>query len=211
MLSHRGRNGFTLIELLVVIAVIAILAAILFPVFAQAREKARQAACLSNLKQIGAAMLMYTDDYDGVYPWNRGPRFTPSRIADTLLREDRGDLSNRWDGAPLVLLLSSFVKNDRMWYCPAMPDATPENGVGTSYQVNAFIAVNTIPEPERPHGGPVSPSDLVAPTRLRVFQDFWNQGHGVHRDGVNSVCADGHATWQRAGLGGPTVARWWTP
>src|SRR5436190_15533824 len=62
------RNGFTLIELLVVIAIIAILAAILFPVFAQARDKARQATCLSNLKQLGNAQMMYTQDYDETYP-----------------------------------------------------------------------------------------------------------------------------------------------
>src|SRR4051794_18914062 len=62
------RRGFTLIELLVVIAIIAILASILFPVFAEAREKARQASCLSNTKQIGTAMEMYTQDYDEVFP-----------------------------------------------------------------------------------------------------------------------------------------------
>src|SRR5690349_16808444 len=61
-------TAFTLIELLVVIAIIAILAAILFPVFAQAREKARQAACLSNSKQIGLALLMYLQDYDEALP-----------------------------------------------------------------------------------------------------------------------------------------------
>jgi prepilin-type N-terminal cleavage/methylation domain-containing protein/prepilin-type processing-associated H-X9-DG protein len=64
-IGRPGSRGFTLIELLVVIAIIAILAAILFPVFAQAREKARQAGCLSNLKQIGQASLMYRQDYDG--------------------------------------------------------------------------------------------------------------------------------------------------
>lgn len=62
----RGRKGaFTLIELLVVIAIIAILAAILFPVFAQAREAARKATCISNLQQIGLAQQMYLQDYDG--------------------------------------------------------------------------------------------------------------------------------------------------
>jgi prepilin-type N-terminal cleavage/methylation domain-containing protein/prepilin-type processing-associated H-X9-DG protein len=64
---RRATAGFTLIELLVVIAIIAILAAILFPVFAQAREKARQTACLSNMKQISLAMTMYVQDYDETY------------------------------------------------------------------------------------------------------------------------------------------------
>src|SRR5438552_4097577 len=68
MSSRFQRRGFTLIELLVVIAIIAILAAILFPVFAQAREKARQISCVSNQKQIGTATMMYIQDYDELFP-----------------------------------------------------------------------------------------------------------------------------------------------
>src|SRR5438045_6126463 len=73
MLLARKRVAFTLIELLVVIAIIAILAAILFPVFAQAREKARQISCLSNDKQQGTAFMMYIQDYDELFPLAFGP------------------------------------------------------------------------------------------------------------------------------------------
>src|ERR1700760_1989216 len=72
LLTVRRREAFTLIELLVVIAIIAILAAILFPVFAQVREKARQATCASNQKQIGLGILQYVQDNDEIYPFAAG-------------------------------------------------------------------------------------------------------------------------------------------
>jgi prepilin-type N-terminal cleavage/methylation domain-containing protein len=96
--ARRGSrsHGFTLIELLVVIAIIAILAAILFPVFAQAREKARQTSCLSNMKQIGLGVLMYAQDYDNILP-------------QTL------------DNEPYVFTtrLTPYIKNRQIFKCPS--------------------------------------------------------------------------------------------
>src|SRR6476620_9900153 len=85
MSLHRNanRSAFTLIELLVVIAIIAILAAILFPVFAQAREKARQTSCLSNTKQISLGILMYLQDYDERFFATVTERQAPSSVPDT--------------------------------------------------------------------------------------------------------------------------------
>src|SRR5438874_836054 len=104
------RNGFTLIELLVVIAIIAILAAILFPVFAQAREKARQASCTSNLKQLGSAMLMYAQDYDETFP------HVPSVTARVDTTVDWG--TNTWVYNDVYVLLQAYVKNFKVFYCP---------------------------------------------------------------------------------------------
>src|SRR5438270_9796759 len=96
------KRGFTLIELLVVIAIIAILAAILFPVFAQAREAARKAACQSNLKQIGSALAMYRDDYDGI---NCRWRLCPDRAGDsfcyTLVQQSTNSGPNETWWAPV--------------------------------------------------------------------------------------------------------------
>ncbi|MFQ6132496.1 MAG: type II secretion system protein, partial [Armatimonadota bacterium] len=101
------RAGFTLIELLVVIAIIAILAAILFPVFAQAREKARQTACLSNLKQIGLALAMYVSDNDEMYPRHSLPN---SDINDGIEATYRGWVSN---------VLRPYTRNQKIYQCPS--------------------------------------------------------------------------------------------
>ncbi len=108
------RRGFTLIELLVVIAIIAILAAILFPVFARAREKARQTSCLSNMKQIGLAMNMYTQDYDERFPG--------------AYMFYNGDSSTR--GCGFYDQLIPYVKNEQIFICPS------ENYTATGYRTN---------------------------------------------------------------------------
>lgn len=103
MLHHRaGRRGFTLIELLVVIAIIVIVAAILFPVFAQAREKARQTTCLSNLRQVGAAALIYAQDYD-------------ESMVHTELGGDVSDANERYWGD----MLAPYLKNWPLLVCPS--------------------------------------------------------------------------------------------
>jgi prepilin-type N-terminal cleavage/methylation domain-containing protein/prepilin-type processing-associated H-X9-DG protein len=108
IICHRrqSRRGFTLIELLVVIAIIAILAAILFPVFAQAREKARQTSCLSNTKQIGLGLMMYCQDNDETYPINIYLGQHPS-------------------GGPCVYVsqvaISPYIKNMDIYRCPSDP------------------------------------------------------------------------------------------
>src|SRR5437870_12943837 len=111
---RRGR-GFTLIELLVVIAIIAILAAILFPVFAQARDKARSAACLSNLKQIGQALMMYAQDWDEKSTW-----FWNSGAADAA----KDQLAGYW-----YQLLLPYTKSVQVFICPSVGTRGPDTDI----------------------------------------------------------------------------------
>jgi prepilin-type N-terminal cleavage/methylation domain-containing protein len=130
----KDRFAFTLIELLVVIAIIAILAAILFPVFAQARAKARQAACLSNLRQAGSALAMYIQDYDEHLPsccsWGRawvqlgnaGGLGGPCRQAGITAGTPKATYLSPEQTPPEYVqeLLHPYVKNAQIWFCPSV-------------------------------------------------------------------------------------------
>ena len=116
------RTGFTLIELLVVIAIIAILAAILFPVFAQARAKARQAACLSNTKQIGLALIQYSTDYDETYPGYRFAYANPF-AADPKVGTTSASATNAKNNHFINHILFPYTKNYEIWKCPSNPES----------------------------------------------------------------------------------------
>ncbi len=153
------RSGFTLIELLVVIAIIAILAAILFPVFAQARNKARQTACISNIRQNWLALTAYRTDYDNVYPY--GIDFDPSRPIDDCSRWNINQRIFTWEGPynlssqgigcvmagsalPYTLptpfgdrpVLSPYIKNDGVIYCPNVPECWKRGSCPNPFGVN---------------------------------------------------------------------------
>jgi prepilin-type N-terminal cleavage/methylation domain-containing protein/prepilin-type processing-associated H-X9-DG protein len=114
MKRQASRSGFTLIELLVVVAVIAILAAILFPVFAKAREKAKTTSCQSNLKQIGLGFAQYVQDYDETYPFMY-----------------MGGGLNQWNIVQWTMSTQSYIRNTQILKCPSDP-----NDVASSYIVN---------------------------------------------------------------------------
>lgn len=114
MRQNRKVKGFTLIELLVVIAIIAILAAILFPVFARAREQARKASCLSNLKQIGLGVMMYVQDYDETYPIGRFESPQPNGIS-----------LSYW-----FTVIDPYVKNKQVFVCPTAGRVGATNASG---------------------------------------------------------------------------------
>ncbi len=171
-LGRRRASGFTLIELLVVIAIIAILAAILFPVFAQAREKARGIACLSNEKQMGTALMMYAQDYDeGLPTWN--DMWHENNIHDLSRPETPQDF---WDAKLFPYVKSgntdtpnySDVDYGGVWNCPSaagdksvagnMPKGARSYGIGIGYSTdyidgspnNGFFRYLALPDIEKP-------------------------------------------------------------
>ena len=188
--SRVQRRGFTLIELLVVIAIIAILAAILFPVFAQAREKARQTTCTSNQKQILLGIMQYTQDYDEMYP----------------IGEEIGSL--HWDGnintddqcVGIENEIDPYVKAGvpwgperagSVWTCPDDPyqrdDCDGKPGVGTGYDIS-YAFTNYVPGSQTAFGlfsyakdpttGLQYPSQTLAgvgsPAGTVIMWDWWN-------------------------------------
>ncbi|HOM80200.1 MAG TPA: DUF1559 domain-containing protein [Armatimonadota bacterium] len=201
------RSGFTLIELLVVIAIIAILAAILFPVFARARENARKSTCQSNLKQLGIGFGMYLQDYDEVLP--------PPYI-DKPTREDR----RRWHE-----LIQPYVKNADVRFCPSDTKKDPTNPDNCSYAVlmNGHVFVEnssglgqrSLSEFNRvselgmvvdadswyAYYGPVASHSTAHP-----YQDKLSSGRSTgdwkflnrHSEGANCLYVDGHVKWQKA-------------
>ncbi|MGQ9525171.1 MAG: type II secretion system protein, partial [Armatimonadota bacterium] len=165
----KNRRAFTLIELLVVIAIIAILAAILFPVFAKAREKARQSGCASNLRQIGTADAMYREQWDNTFRFNTG--YTPfgGKLADTWTEQLKPYLGNPAGGPGTI------------FWCPS-------DHHNYSYSRNTYLG-NYPPEP------PLTESDVRSPTKCINFFDA--PGSGATR--TTKGLPDGDADLDNAG------------
>jgi prepilin-type N-terminal cleavage/methylation domain-containing protein/prepilin-type processing-associated H-X9-DG protein len=204
-------RGFTLIELLVVIAVVAILAAILFPVFAKAREKARQTACASNERQLGLGILQYVQDYDEQTPIlaksdNRGwaGRIYPYVRSTAVYRcpDDAPSASvsymiNNAFSAPGFMNIS-------LWTAPAKTVLFAETdfGSGTPFDITSPTESSS-PRMYVDVGGP-DPNDggriLAACGALggRAFLSSWQKSPtGRHTDGSNFILGDGHVKWLR--------------
>lgn len=175
--TNRARSGFTLIELLVVIAIIAILAAILFPVFAAAREKARQATCASNLKQIDLAMIQYEQDYDEVFVDALNYRESNSAsVFDPGAQFYAGFYPNgalySWPSR-----LEAYIKSTAVFLCPDMPPVSTaydppitSSTTYTSYGLNRYL----IPTLNTGNGITTmySIAKVAQPTQLIVLTDI---------------------------------------
>ena len=212
------RRGFTLSELLVVFAIIAILAAILFPVFAKAREKARQSSCLSNEKQIMLAVLSYTQDYDEL--------MVPQGI-DT---NADGTIEYTWRS-----LVLPYAKNAQIFQCPSKKMTTTFNG-GLDYGFTAGYGVNVVhwaagvptPPPGQALGDVQYPSACVFIGETDGSEAFANDGTNVHlgaggtdwktastganyrhNDGSNFAFVDGHVKWNKPNSVKCTVGDCW--
>src|SRR5882724_2491960 len=185
--ARRGRPGFTLVELLVVIGIIVVLAAIILPAVNAARERAKRTACLSNLRQIGAGMMMYANTFRGRYP-NGNPRLTAASYSET--------------NTALTYLARQFLGSSAaVFHCPSDRDPVPQrietadydlpNSAGVSYDFyTVFWQPEFGPLVGRLKGAAPLAWDLDGGSK-KVEPD---QNHGV--GGGNVVFADGHGEWQ---------------
>jgi len=205
--SYRS-SGFTLIELLVVIAIIAILAAILFPVFARARENARRASCMSNLKQIGLGMMMYVQDYDGKYFLRTYSSDGAGKITGTIY--------SYWSPRPKVgggyypWVLEPYVKSTQLFVCPSNSTAYQSyayNGAPATAQYTESM----IDEPSQmlaivddQFGGGIAYTPDGTGWSSNFCQTYDVPGgtcpadqqfYGRHLEGVNIAFMDGHVKW----------------
>lgn len=190
--SHRNDHGFTLIELLVVIAIIAILAAILFPVFAQARESARKAVCLSNSKQLGLGVMMYAQDYDEGYPINSWD-LLPIGVADNDLHSGNYYTTVQW-----MWEIYPYEKNRQILTCPSDPTSKSDGFKG--YDIDPQNLT---------YDGACNVDGYGIPTAISYAASAYIIGIGVGPNGSNCQGPDpGLASW---GEGPHTMASIPTP
>ena len=225
--ERSRKRGFTLIELLVVIAVIGILAAILFPVFARARENARRSACMSNMKQVGLGLLQYTQDYDERLPIMGNTDVTGGvgGGAGGVTGQD-GFLSAAKPANPLRLI-QPYIKNTQVYACPSstlLNNAnfqSNESGDSNYYLNNVVVQptglnVAAISSPasivygqeniQRLRGSYLRPVLGTATCTLVAVgkYGYWHYWDGtaenysnVHFEGGNLIFADGHVKWRK--------------
>lgn len=200
----RKKHGFTLIELLVVIAIIAILAAILFPVFARAREKARQTSCLSNVKQLGLSMMMYVQDYDESFPHRA------IGTGGTVVYPN-GSTSGTmfW-----YMAIYPYVNNVQVFSCPSDASGRWAGGAtssGIRYGYSRGLCHNnsrppiTLAELTRPAdtamiadtGFAPEPPRTASPMPYVFYSRIYYRTmiYPRHNGGANFAFADGHAKW----------------
>jgi len=198
------RRGFTLIELLVVIAIIAILAAILFPVFAQAREKARQTGCLSNMKQMGTAFVMYMQDWDGRLPGGAPYTSHPGWGDWVGMTKWGGPCTAQFPMMPEQGSLWPYVKNAQVYVCPS---ASPQNrGFRLSYSINCHLTTpgQQFTEAQLAATKPGISGLVLMVDESKSVNDGYFCGDNpadvpeiVHTGGANYMFADGHAKFYR--------------
>lgn len=180
---RRTTAAFTLIELLVVIAIISILAAILFPVFARARENARRTSCLSNLKQTGLAVMQYVQDYDEQYPPARQKR--PGMVAADM---PDGKMWMTSGGDPVIVwpqLTYAYHKSMQAFYCPSSPLGSATTPINGHYGANQWIMKDI----EMSDTIPLKMAAIQAPASIYLFMDagFYRAYHTYAINGTGNV------------------------